>query len=298
MSSSAVTPSQHGVVVGVDGSPAAKVAVEWAARDAALRGVPLTIVHVLPTLEGGMWVDLPVSGEFWDMRNREAEELVSDASRMVSGALADAPRTPVRQHVFNGGIVPSLVDMSKDADLVVVGCRGLGTVQGLLLGSVSSGLIHHAHGPVAVIHDEDPLADRRASAPVAVGVDGSPASESALAIAFDEASRRHVGLVAVHAWADRSYEVPGLDWNDFHVEAEEILAERLAGWSDRYPDVTVERVVAENRPAQQLLAQSETAQLLVVGSHGRGGFAGLLLGSVGSAVAHAARLPVIVARPR
>jgi nucleotide-binding universal stress UspA family protein len=263
-----------------------------------LRDVPLTIVHVLPSVEDAMWVDLPVSGEFWEMRERGAADIVNDAMSVASRAMSSAPRIPVRHHVLKGGIVPNLVDMSKDADLVAVGCRGLGTVQGLLLGSVSSGLVHHAHGPVAVIHDENPLLDRTPTAPVAVGVDGSQASESAVAIAFDEASRRRVGVVAIHAWSDRSYDVPGLNWTDVHVEAEGVLAVRLGGWSCRYPDVAVERVVAENRPVNQLLAQSESAQLLVVGSHGRGGFAGLLLVSVGSAVAHAARIPVIVARPR
>ena len=77
---------------------------------------------------------------------------------------------------------------------------------------------------------------------------------------------------------------------------EETLSERLSGWQERYPDVLVRRVVAADRPAHQLLEQAESAQLLVVGSHGRGGFAGMLLGSVSTAVVHAARMPVIVAR--
>ena len=137
-----------------------------------------------------------------------------------------------------------------------------------------------------------------AMAPVVVGIDGSPASESATAIAFDEASRRGVELVAVHAWSDYAVsELPGIEWSDLQKQAEETLAERLAGWQERYPDVTVRRVVVLDRPAHQLLEQSESAQLTVVGSHGRGGFAGMLLGSVSSAVAESARMPVIVARP-
>jgi nucleotide-binding universal stress UspA family protein len=96
----------------------------------------------------------------------------------------------------------TLVDLSKRADMVVVGCRGQGAVARALLGSVSSGLIHRAQCPVAVIHDEDPLTQRSPQAPVVVGIDGSPTSELATAIAFDEASRREVGLVALHAWSD------------------------------------------------------------------------------------------------
>jgi nucleotide-binding universal stress UspA family protein len=137
-----------------------------------------------------------------------------------------------------------------------------------------------------------------AMAPVVVGIDGSPASEAATAFAFEEASRRGVELVAVHAWSDfAALELPGIDWSDVEKQAEEALAERLAGWQERYPDVTIQRVVVADRPAHQLLAWSESAQLTVVGSHGRGGFAGMLLGSVSSAVAESARMPVIVARP-
>ena len=98
---------------------------------------------------------------------------------------------------------PALVDISKDAEMIVVGCRGLGGVQGLLLGSVSTGLVHHSHCPVAVIHGED-LVMNSADAPVVVGIDGSPASELATAIAFDEASRRGVGLVALHTWMNHA----------------------------------------------------------------------------------------------
>jgi nucleotide-binding universal stress UspA family protein len=182
---------------------------------------------------------------------------------------------------------------------VVVGCRGLGAIGRRLLGSISWGLVHHAHCPVAVIHDEDPLMPYPVGqAAVVVGIDGSPASESATAIAFDEASRRGAELVAVHAWSDvTDYEIPDVAWSTkMRERAEETLAERLAGWQERFPDVSVRRVVTHDRPSHALVEQSESAQLVVVGSHGRGGFAGMLLGSVSAAVAESARMPVLVAR--
>jgi nucleotide-binding universal stress UspA family protein len=174
----------------------------------------------------------------------------------------------------------------------------------VLLGSVSTGLVHRAHCPVAVIRNE---VSPPVEGCVLVGVDGSPASELATAIAFDEASWRGAELVALYAWTD--VEVPDLSsrewtgttrtsWTTLQSEAEETLAERLAGWRERYPDVVVHREVVVNHPTQHLVELAESAQLVVVGSHGRGGFDGMLLGSVSTAVVHAVRTPVIVARGR
>ena len=286
----------HGIIVGVDGSPASDVATEWAARDAALRNVPLTIVHILPATSVGPWVDMPISADYWSQCDRRADQIIDDAMLVVAEATSGAADLVTARRVVSGSAVPTLVDMSKDAEMVVVGCRGLGGVARLLLGSVSSGLLHHAHCPVAVIHDEEPVTDFSVAAPVLVGIDGSPASEQATAIAFDEASRRGVELVAVHTWmnnADFPLDVPP---EGVAEQADEELAQRLAGWGERYPDVAVRRVIGQDNPVHRLLNEAERAQLLVVGSHGHGGFAGLLLGSVSSAVAQAARIPVIVAR--
>lgn len=280
-----------GIVVGVDGSPASDNAVAWAARDAALRGVQLTLIYALPGAASPVWLDVALPQDYWDYQN-ETGQKVLDAAQQVAREAAGEHALRIVAKSVPGHAVATLIEYSRRADLVVVGSRGLSKWGRRLLGSVSSSLAHHAHGPVAVI----PEGERPSTAPVVVGVDGSPASELATEIAFDEASRRGVELIVLHTWTDLNFEFPAIRWNDLSEEAERALSEQLAGWCERYPDVAVRRVVMPDEPARQLLAQAEAAQLVVVGNRGRGGFAGMLLGSVSSAVVHSATAPVIVAR--
>lgn len=269
------------ITVGVDGSPAARVAVDWAAREALLRGAHLRLVHVRPVVHWGA--------------GPSTSQILSDAQRVVAEA-SEGHSLVVTQESIEGDIVDTLLDISRESGLVVTGSRGLGRAARAVLGSVSSALVNHAHCPVAVIHDEDPLMPRPGRAPVVVGVDGSPASDSAVEIAFAEAALREVPLVAVHAWHPMAGAFHNDAASDGHQQAEQLLADQLAAWQVHYPGLDVRRVVANDAPAHQLLLHSEAAQLLVVGSHGRGGFAGMTLGSVSGAVAQSARMPVIVAR--
>ena len=182
--------THHGIVVGVDGSPPSKVAVNWAAREALLRNLPLTIIHVIPSPMVSMAPGVLMLPELTVQLETHGQEVLRDARSIAEQATAGSNAINVDTEVITAGVLPTLIDLSKEANMIVVGCRGLGAIGRRLLGSVSSGLLHHAHCPVAVIHDEDPLMPTPAVASVVVGMDGSPASEAATALAFDEASRR------------------------------------------------------------------------------------------------------------
>lgn len=285
-----------GIVVGIDDSPAARVAVQWAAREAALRNIPLTLVYAISP-EVSTWLRTPLPAGVLRWQQDHGRRLIDGALKVVEEAAASGGPAAVHTEILASGAAPTLIDLSKEAEMVVMGAQGSGRWPGRLLGSVSSALLRHAHCPVAIVHEEDPSIFAASQSPVLVGIDGSPASEVGTAIAFDEASRRRVGLVALHAWSDLDVsEWPGIDWPATQSMAEEVLAERLAGWQEQYPDVQVTRVVVQAQPARRLVEASSEAQLIVVGSRGRGGFAGMLVGSVGETVAQMAPVPVIVAR--
>jgi nucleotide-binding universal stress UspA family protein len=285
-----------GIVVGIDDSPTARVAVQWAAHDAELRKISLTLVHAISP-EVSTWLTTPLPAGVMRWQQDHGRRLVDEGLKLVEEVCRHGGPAGVHTEILASGAVPTLINLSKDAEMVVAGSQGSGRWPGRLLGSVSSALLRHAHCPVAIVHEEDPSTPTAVRAPVLVGIDGSQASELATAIAFDEASRRQVGLVALHAWSDLDVsEWPGVDWPATQSMAEEVLAERLAGWQEQYPDVQVTRTVMQAQPARQLVQQSEASQLVVVGSRGRGGFAGMLVGSVGETVAQMARVPVVVAR--
>ncbi|MFC4018001.1 universal stress protein [Micromonospora sp. GCM10011542] len=268
------------VVAGVDGSPPSLVAAEHAARAAVRRGRPLHLVHgYLHALGYGVPVDpyelgVPApSADGRAMLERTAAELA-----------ARWPGLSVQVRQVAGGPAATLVEESGRAELVVVGSRGLGGFAGLLLGSVSTQVAGHARCPVLVVRPAERPVQGAAEAPVVVGVDGSEPARLAVTLAAEEAARRGAGLVLVHAEAAEQ----GAGETD-------LLGAAAAEVRGRHPGLAVEqRPVRASAPQQVLVEASGRAGLLVVGSRGRGGFAGLLLGSVSQAVVQHAHCPVLV----
>lgn len=290
------TSTKYGIVVGIDGSPESTAAVRWAAREAVMRGEPITLMHVVQPVV----VSWPVStGELLvtEWQDENARTVVDQALVVTDAAMNQSEPQDVRTEVLHAHPVDALVDSSKDARMIVVGSHGRGALGRLLMGSVSRGVIENAHCPVAVIHADHGSSVIDPAAPILLGIDGSPASEAATAWAFDEASRRGVALTALHAWSDVGvFPIFGMDWRDYEGRGEEVLAERLAGWQERYPDVHVNRRLVCDTPAHWLIQEAQRAQLVVLGSHGRGGFGGVRLGSVSTAVPQTTTVPVVIVR--
>ncbi len=288
------TVTRSGILVGVDGSAESDAAIRWATHEAVMRHVAVTLTHVVPPVAAS-WPTGPVYADITEWQRNNASHVLEQALKTIQATVSESLLPDVHTETLNSSVVSTLVRASDDKQMIVVGSRGSGALGRLLLGSVSTGLVHHASCPVAVIRPEPESSD--SEAPVLLGVDGSPASEAATALAFDEASRRRVGLVALHAWSDVAvFPILGMDWHEYESQGHEILSERLAGWQEQYPDVAVQRRLVCDQPARWLTRESEHAQLVVVGSRGRGGFASTWLGSVSNVVAQSANIPVLVVR--
>ncbi len=287
--SSAAT--KYGILVGVDGSAQSDAAISFATHESVMRDVPLTLMHVIEPLPD--WASHAEQSRISQVWEANAHDVIERGRKTALACVTASTSLDLRTEVVCSPVVPMFVVASTHAQMVVLGSHGMTPLGRFLLGSVSNSAVHHAHCPVAVIHDN--TGDEKG--PVLVGVDGSPASDGAVRFAFDEASRRGVDLVALHAWSDVAVlPILGMDWREYETQGAEILAERLAGYQQDYPDVKVQRRLVCDKPARWLIEESRHAQLVIVGSRGRGGFPGMLLGSVSSALAQSAQAPLIVVR--
>jgi nucleotide-binding universal stress UspA family protein len=282
------------VVAGIDGSDAARAATAFAVTEAHQRGAHLQLVHALSWPLRGTTT---VVGHDPDLRSA----LQAAAEAFVRAAAADAADVlgadRVTWSIVDADPVTALQAASAQAQLLVVGSRGIGGLTGLLLGSTASGVVAQASCPVVVL--PDPTSARvspRTS--VVVGAEGCGEDDAVLAFAFAEAAARRTDLVAVHAWQDAALETafqsmgPLIDWAGVLADEERLLAETLAGWREKEPDVAVRAVVLRDRTARALLSVSQTAELLVVGHRRCGPLARLR--STTHGVLHRAGCPVAV----
>lgn len=280
------------IVVGVDGSDAAKRAAIWAAHEAQARKVGLALVYaILPPVNAssfgpGIPVSLDVLDEIREAAQKELDQLASTL-----------PTTDIHTCVEVGSPSGVLLSASESAEMVVMGSRGLGGFRGLLVGSVSTQVAAHADCPVVVVRDD--IAGHGPK--VVVGIDGSASAEDAVGFAFDMASRHGWTLLALHAWDVPSYDllvvpnapipVPLTDVADDEVR---LASEVLAGFQADYPDVPVEQRLVRSSAASAILEAAGEAAMIVVGTRGHGQVMGALLGSVSNAVLHKAKIPVAV----
>jgi len=280
------------IVVGVDGSAASGAALGWAATEAARRGCELAVVHVFDWRVIG--ARAPIGGPLTEDARARAEQLVAAA---VDHAKATVPGLTVHGEALRGSTGATLVAESASAELVVLGSRGRGGFASLLLGSVGQQVATHATGPVVIVRGRP-----EPTGPIVVGVDGSDAADEALGIAFDEAKIRGTGIVAIRVYSPPTTwgtDVPPIleapeERRKIELEA---LLDDLAPWKEKYADVPIEAVVLDGHPAEVLTGLSGTAQLIVVGTRGHGGFSGLLLGSVSLQLLHHSDCPVLITRP-
>jgi nucleotide-binding universal stress UspA family protein len=285
------------ILVGTDTSPGAAAALRWAVREAELRGWTVTAL-----LAWGL-LDQHHAGpdEWFDPHYTSA-----DAGKALDAAIEAAVGAQAA-HAIERRLACDLparaLLAAADADaarLLVVGARGLGGFQRLLLGSVSEQCLHHAPCPVAVVHAEtpEPTVERDR---IVVGIDGSDDGQRALAWALDEARARGSVAEVVHAWQPPFLAGYPLDPLVIGTEAFEDAARDVVEGTLDDADLTglthpVTRTLACARPAAALLDAARNADLVVVGSRGIGGFRGLLVGSVSLQVARHSPCPVVVVR--
>lgn len=296
-------PDREGgaVVVGVDGFSGGDRALSWAVREASRRGVPLHIIHA------ATWPAYRVSESLGEVFRRAAADILSEAERRAHTL---RPDLTVTTELSTFPPAPALLAVAEDAEMVVVGepgrsRQGSGDESGgpkhtgTIMGSLVHPLVTYASCPVLVIRGE---AQARPEHPfVVVGVESGEAGAEALRAAFEAADASGGSVVAVRAWhlpppptiAPRP---AAADREALRQASAAVLEESVLPWREKYPQVPVSESLVESHPTSALLEAASQADLLVVGRRGCGGFPGLLLGSVGAAVAHQAACPVLLAR--
>jgi nucleotide-binding universal stress UspA family protein len=291
-----MTNEPRTIVIGVDGSAGAKNAVRWGLALAERRGAPVRLIHALePSMHAlriGSAHEVGVVGDYFDVARDQLEATYETAR-------AAHPDLDITSELVDDGASAVLIEESRTADTVVIGARGIHGFSDLVAGSTTMNVSTHAHCTVVTVPTSERLAF--AGRGIVVGVDGSELSETAIGYAFREAAETGEQLIAVHAWTDPMTPMELgtamsvlYDPVVYARDQEILLAESLAGWAEKNPDVAVSRRMLNEHPVRALASVAAGARLLVVGCRGLGALRSMLLGSVSHGVLHLADCPVAV----
>lgn len=284
-----MSDTRRSVVAGVSRTRPAvnEHVVRWAADEATARGLPLHVVHAQEWPRGA-WPDTePAHPAYtWSTHFRASGEALLDEARRV--ASARHPALTVTSELAVGRAVHLLRESGETAAMLVLGAHRFTVVESAFAGADKGhALIGHLPCPMALV--PEPPGDAQVDGPVVVGVDGSPSSQAAVDLAFEEADAAKAPLVAVEVCRPRD-----AAWASFVADTPLYLSELLSGHRARYPDTEVRQEILTGQPALTLVAASCHARCLVVGTRGRGGFRGMLLGSTSRALVNHTHCTLIV----
>lgn len=288
--------SDQPVVVGIDGSDSAMQAARWAGAVAARLKVPLIILHARPYPRHNT---ADAIAELRALEMAEDHESAQIILKTTADAVrVDVPDLPILTQQSSDFADVALVDISRRAKVLVLGCDEVTLGFALLVGSTTFSVATHAACPVIAWRGDviEPNAQ-----PILLGVDGDRDSRLAISSAFELASCLEVGVIAVHAWSSRRS--PGdvalpfmVDWHAVAEDQRRHLKSAMTTWTDLYPDVDVKYVVDFDKPARALLRRSRQSQLTIIGSRGRGALISGILGSTGLNLLHHSPVPVMICR--
>ncbi|PWI07654.1 stress-inducible protein [Streptomyces sp. NWU339] len=294
------------ITVGFDGSAESRAAAEWAAREAKLRGLPLRLLEVReplpePVARAPFLGAESSSAADWDSARREAAE----------GLRLRHPGIEVAAEQAAGRPHEVLAEAAEDAELLVLGSRGMGALAGFLVGSVGLAVVARAERPVVLVrageqaadeHEPDPTGIPSAATryrPVLLGVDADRPDDAVIRFAFAEAARRGTGLRVVHGWNLPSYYVHGLPadpdtYQKVSAEQAATLTKALVPWRAEFGDVEVTEESFGGSPSIRLIEASRESSLVVVGRRVRRNPFGIRVGPIAHAVLHHSAAPVAV----
>jgi len=286
------TPTAR-IVAGIDGSAHGWAALAWAAERASELRIPLHLVHAFAP-------DLPMLG----FGTTDQSSILAEGRRLLATATARAhaidSTLTVTTSLPPGFASRALVGASHSATMVVLGAVGHGLLSRATIGAVAQQVAAHATCPVVIVGHEGRSEGKHRR--VVVGVDGSASSTAALHTAFDYAATRESELVVVHAWEAKGIEDPTLEtdssWPAYESHLEQAVTREIASRSAEHPAVKVRHNVVRDSPVSALTQAADSADLVVVGARGTGGFAGLHLGSVSGRLLGRTDCPLVIVHSR